>query len=67
MADIPRINHADAEGVGRALADFLFEHGLSTVAFDGRELQFADAVQFVLRRAAERLAERNAEREDAQS
>ena len=51
MAELPKITHAQAEGVGQELREFLAEHSEWVLPED--ELVWADAVQLVLRRAAE--------------
>ncbi len=62
-APIPRLTHAEAEAIGAALHDHFAKLGLQLVGIGGREVEraaftWADAVQHVLRLAAERQAER---------
>lgn len=51
MADTPRLSHDQAEAVGQELACWLQERTQILDQLD--ELQWADAVQLVLRRARE--------------
>ncbi len=69
-APVPRLGHAEAEAVGSALHDYLEKLGLCVVNLNrGQvldpeailprgELAWADAVQFILRRASENQQER---------
>lgn len=60
MSEIPRLSHDLAEAVGQDLARWLAERTQILDPLD--ELQWADAVQLVLRRAAEARAD--AEKDD---
>lgn len=54
---IPRIKHELAEAIGLELAEFLMARGLTHAVDSHDELIWGDAVQMVLRRAGECVAD----------